>query len=296
MSALGFMLGTAVCRARMGVSRPSEPGTFERGSATEESFTLVWEEVPEGVVVRIECQASGGDWSALSGSHSEETFPYFELHELTANTLYDLRIRAEHNGLYSNWVTLNEVYTLPARPTGLAAEAGEPGKIDFTWDPLPAGCTASLYMNGVATGIVGLTGTSYSFEDVEAGSTSTFILRSVSDDSGLESNDSEPVEGTSGAAPPANLTAPVIDATGGNASPSSSLFVQSAGTWTGGPTSFTYMWYSFDTANWSQTFITTEYLMTMISGYTYRVGVTATNEAGVSEEVFSNSIFVNDPA
>ncbi len=236
----GFFLATILLGGGGGAP-PGVPTSFAVVSRTDTAITVGWYALPAGVTARLQIQVDGGDWTSINDM-SPVTSPTVVDNlngvPLTADTAYDVRVRAESGSGNSDWVTLTVKYTRPAVPTGLATTTGGYGVVNLNWDNLSGSYPGNLYVNGVLQQ-AGLSGTSGSYNDT-AGATSDYALSVVSAFSGLESAQCTAVSGTAGTgSPPVNTGAPTIEDYGG-----SGATLTDTGTWSGDPSSmsFTYQW------------------------------------------------------
>lgn len=122
---------------------------------------------------RVQAQVAGGDWSSpvVNGTAADTSAA---LTGLSANTSYDVRVRAEGPGGDSAWVTEEDlVLTLPTAPT-ITSVANGNTSITIGWTP-GAGLTYKTYRNtvddfGTATETAtGQTGPSYVFTGLTNG-------------------------------------------------------------------------------------------------------------------------------
>jgi len=222
---------------------PEAPGNFAVDSQAATSITVTWDAVPDGVSVRAQWQLAGGYWSSYSSEYPAVSG--LAAGGLASNTAYDLRIRAEKDGLYSDWVTLSGEYTRPSTPTGLSATPDAYGLAALSWTALGAGLSANLYIiSAGGSPTTGITDPTYLYGAGSGGASFTWGLSAVGDVSGLESNLSGTVDGTSGAGSAPSTGSPTQD--GSETSPAFGILTcdPAAGTWDGdpAPSSFTYLW------------------------------------------------------
>jgi hypothetical protein len=214
---------------------PAVPANFAVESKTDTVITLTWDDVPAGVTVRSQAQPSGGDWSEPEDAYP--VTPGFEVTGCAANSMYDVRVRAEKDGLFSVWATYEGVYTLPAAPTGLTAAAGGYGNVLLNWDAQSEATGFNVYQLDGTLVAAGVTDTTYTDVIGTTGGYYTYKITAVS--AGGESPPSETAEGPAGpGAAPVNIDTPgITDYLG-------SLGVSALGNWSGDPASFsyTYQW------------------------------------------------------
>jgi len=177
--------------------------------------------------------------------------------------------------------------TQPDSPTGLLTMSSGYKAVTLDWDN-QGGVTFSVFRNGslVASG---LTESTYIDNPPAAGTTYSYTLTATDNMTSLESAPCSPVDGTSGAgSTPSNDIAPSISQ-GFNGL----LSLDTTGSWSGDPNSFTFtrQWQFSPSASWSDIAgeIGDTYLMQQGPGH-YRCVVTATNAVG-STSVASNEIF-----
>lgn len=120
---------------------PGVPTGFAMASRSAETLEVTWDDLPGGVTPRLQVQEAGGDWSEIVHM-STGTEPH-EITSLVGNTRYDLRLRAESGGAYSDWVMLENELTLPAAPGGFSCAASGYQSGFLTWEKLP-GCLYTL--------------------------------------------------------------------------------------------------------------------------------------------------------
>ncbi len=216
---------------------PDVPGNFLISGRTATTIDAAWDALPAGVTARVMWVGTGGDWADFIANDFGLTGGSYSIANLSADTAYDIRIRAEGTGGNSDWVPLNGVYTRPAVPTGFAVASGAYAQVNLTWDALPGGQTANLYVAGLVVA-ASLAGTSASYNDGSPNHTANYSITAVGVVSGLESVRWANVSGTSGAGSAPVNTSPPVAATisGGTVS-------ATTGVWTADPTAtFSYEW------------------------------------------------------
>lgn len=152
-------------------SAPTAPSNLAASSITATGFTLTWDDNASdetGFVIEKSI-ANADSWSAVSTpAANAETAP---IAGLTANTLYDVRIKATGASGDSDWVVLQDVLTLPAASTiGTATggngqtivrftpgASGEGDELEFTATSTPGsvtgtGATSPITVTGLDNG------------------------------------------------------------------------------------------------------------------------------------------------
>lgn len=273
------------------VEPPAAPTGFFASSIGATTLGMDWDDLPEGITGEIQWKTNAGDWNSPLGDENAIADSYFSITGLTANSSYDIRIRARDGGtgLASAWVTLTGQFTIPSSPTNLVATSGAYSQVNLTWDNA-AGVTWKVFRDNVE--IFSANENSAIDNAPPPNSSYTYTVKAHNAATGLTSAASNSSTASSGAgAGPTIVGNPVISGPNSPAVAGDTLTLDQTGSWSGDPTpTLSYQWYRQGNpinGATSTTYVTDGNDVNQ----TIECNVIATNAVAVNN-AYSNGIFV----